>query len=64
MARDLDLPMPGYDTIRLIVRDHRRRHAEIQKLLEPVVADLLQGRLGVWDVERILEAAAVSRDSG
>jgi hypothetical protein len=60
-AEQLGLPRPGYDTIRLIVRDHRRRRAEIRRLLEPVVGDLLQGRVSAWDVQRVIEAAAVAR---
>lgn len=62
VAEELNLPRPGYDTIRLIVRRHRRRRAEIRELLDPVLGDLAQGRLSPWDVERILEAAAVARD--
>jgi hypothetical protein len=65
-AEELGLPRPGYDTIRLIVRADRSRRAEVGRLLEPVVGDLLQGRLSVWDLQRVLEAAAVmrSRDHG
>jgi hypothetical protein len=65
-AEELGLPRPGYDTIRRIVRDHRRRRAEVGRLLEPVVGDLLQGRLSVWDIRRLVEAAAVAggRDPG
>lgn len=62
VAEELGLPRPGYDTIRRIVRDHRRRHAEIKELLDPVVADLLQGRLSAWDLERLREAATVARE--
>ena len=61
LADDLGCPRPGYDTIRLIVRDHRRRYAEVHELLEPVVADLLQGRVGAWDVERMIDAARLLR---
>jgi hypothetical protein len=61
-ADELGLPRPGYDTIRLIVRDHRRRRAEIRRLLDPVVGDLLQGRVSVWDLQRVTEAAAVARE--
>jgi hypothetical protein len=64
LAEDLELPRPGYDTIRLIVRARRRREAEIRALVEPVVADLLQGRVSAWDLERIIEAARMSRDPG
>jgi len=60
-AEELDLPRPGYDTVRLIVRDHRRRHAEVRRLLEPVVGDLLQGRLSAWDLQRVIEAAQLAR---
>jgi hypothetical protein len=62
-AEELSLPRPGYDTIRLIVRDHRGRQAEVRRLLEPVVGDLLQGRLSAWDLQRVIEAAAVARAS-
>ena len=61
-AEQLGLPRPGYDTIRLVVRDHRRRRAEVHALIEPVIGDLLRGRLSPWDVERLLEAAALSRE--
>jgi hypothetical protein len=62
-AEELELPRPGYDTIRLIVRDHRRRRAEVRRLLEPVVGDLLQGRLSAWDLQRVIGAAAVAREA-
>jgi hypothetical protein len=61
-AEELELPRPGYDTIRIVVRDHRRRRAEIRELLDPVVSDLLQGRLSAWDLERVLDAASLARD--
>jgi hypothetical protein len=60
-AEELGLPRPGYDTIRLIVRDHRRRRADVGRLLEPVLSDLLQGRVTAWDLQRVIEAAAVAR---
>lgn len=60
VAVELDLPRPGYDTIRIIVREHRRRREEIRSMLDPVVSDLLQGRVSAWDVERLVEAAALS----
>ncbi len=63
LATELELPRPGYDTIRLIVRDHRRRRAEAEILLEPVISDLVQGRLSAWDVERVIEAANRMRTS-
>ena len=63
MAVQLDLPRPGYDTIRLIVREHRRRRANVQELLEPVISDLVQGRVSAWDVERVVEAASLMRTS-
>ena len=62
LAEALGLPRPGYDTIRVIVRGHRRHRAEIREKLDPVVADLLQGRLSAWDVERLIETAALARD--
>ena len=64
MAVKLELPRPGYDTIRLIVREHRRRRVEVRELLEPVVSDLLQGRVSAWDVERLIEASHLIRSSG
>jgi hypothetical protein len=64
LADDLGLTRPGYDTIRLIVRRHRRRRSEVRELLEPVIGDLLQGRVSVWGVERVMEAAALIRDEG
>lgn len=57
LAEDLSLARPGYETIRLIVREHRRRQVELRALLEPVVADLLQGRVSAWDVEQVIRAA-------
>lgn len=62
VAVELDLPRPGYDTIRIIVREHRRRRVEIRSMLEPVVSDFLQGRVSAWDVERLVEAAARQRE--
>ena len=59
LADELGLPRPGYDTIRIIVRAHRHRRAEVRELLEPVVTDLLQGRVSAWDVARITEALSV-----
>jgi hypothetical protein len=60
-AEELGVPRPGYDTIRLIVRDHRRRQADVRRLLEPVVGDLLQARVSAWDLQRLAEAARVAR---
>ena len=60
-AEELGVPRPGYETIRLIVRDHRRRQAEVRRLLEPVLSDLLQGRVSAWGFQRVIEAAAVAR---
>ena len=61
MADQLGLPRPSYDTVRLIIRDHRRRREDVRQLLEPVVTDLLQGRVSAWDLERVIEAATVVR---
>jgi hypothetical protein len=61
LAEELGCPRPGYDTIRLIVREHRRRRAEVHELLQPVISDLLQGRVSAWDVERIIEAGYLDR---
>jgi hypothetical protein len=60
-ADELALPRPGYDTVRLIVRDHRRRRAAVRELLEPVLADVLQGRISAWDVARVIEAVQLER---
>lgn len=60
-AEKLGLPRPGYDTIRLLVRDDRRRRALQRALLDPVVADLLQGRLSAWDLQQLLEWQRLSR---
>ena len=64
LAARLDLPCPSYDTIRLLVRAHRERHEDIRELLEPVLGDLLQGRVSAWDVARVIEAASVHRRAG
>ena len=61
VADRLELPLPGYDTIRLIVQADRRRREEIRRLMEPVVADALRGRLSVWDLDRMIEASIVAR---
>jgi hypothetical protein len=63
IAWKLDLPRPSYDTVRLIVREHRRSRAEAHELLEPVLSDLAQGRVSAWDVARALEAANLLRAS-
>src|SRR5262245_27899397 len=60
-ADHLGLPLPGYDTIRLIVRRHRRRREELRRLLEPVLADALRGRFTEWDLDRMIEANLVAR---
>lgn len=61
LAWKLGLPRPSYDTIRLIVREHRLRRAEARELIELVLADVLQGRVSAWDVARSLEAANLLR---
>jgi hypothetical protein len=61
VACKLGLPRPSYDTIRIIVKEHRRRRAEVHELLEPVLADLLQGRVSAYDVVRTIEAANLLR---
>jgi hypothetical protein len=62
-ADRLSLPLPGYDTIRLVVRARRQQREEIRQLLEPVVVDALRGRLSPWDLDRIVEATLVARGS-
>ena len=61
IAWKLGLPRPSYETIRIIVREHRRRRAEVHELLQPVLADLIQGRVSAWDVARAIEAANLMR---
>jgi hypothetical protein len=61
LADEIGLVRPGYDTIRLLLRRHRRDRAEVRELLSPVVADLLQGRFSGWDVERVSRAAEIRR---
>jgi hypothetical protein len=63
LAWKLDLPRPSYETVRVIVREHRRNRADAHELLEPVLADLAQGRVSAWDVARALEAANLLRAS-
>jgi hypothetical protein len=62
-AEDIGCTRPGYDTIRLLVRDNRKRQQDVRELLEPVVADFLQGRVSAWDVARVREAAALMQGS-
>jgi hypothetical protein len=62
LAENIGCTRPGYDTIRLIVHEHRRRREEIRELLRPVVADVVRGRVSPWDVERVIEAATLARD--
>ena len=61
LAEDLGVPRPGYDTVRLLVHEHRRRRAEVRELLEPVLADLLQGRVSAWAVQQLIEAAQAAK---
>ncbi|HEU0336885.1 MAG TPA: hypothetical protein VFR43_10045 [Gaiellaceae bacterium] len=61
-AEELGLPRPGYDTVRRLARVHRRRRAEIERLLAPVRGDLLSGHLSAWDLDRVLQAAEVARE--
>jgi hypothetical protein len=61
MAWKLGLPRPSYETIRLIVREHRRRRAEVDRLLQRILGDLVQGRVSAWDVARAIEAANLMR---
>jgi hypothetical protein len=61
LADELGVPRPGYDTIRRLVHTGRRREAELRRVLEPVAADLLQGRFDGWDIDRLREAAAIAR---
>ncbi len=61
VAGELGLPFPSYDTVRSLVSAHRRDRAEIRRLLEPVLADLVQGRLSAFDLDRTIEARIVAR---
>jgi hypothetical protein len=61
VACKLGLHRPSYETIRILVKEHRRRRAEVHELLEPVLADLLQGRVSAYDVVRTIEAANLLR---
>lgn len=61
LAGRLGLARPSYETIRIIVGDHRRRRAEVHELLRPVIGDLVQGRVSAWDVARAIEAASLAR---
>jgi hypothetical protein len=63
MAERLELPGPSYDSIRLVLREHRRNRAEVHALLEPVVSDFARGRVSSWDVARLIEAAEILRRS-
>lgn len=60
-AEELGLPRPGYDSIRVIVGDHRRVRRKLHELLEPVLSDVFQGRISAWDVQRLIEAAELRR---
>jgi hypothetical protein len=62
VAEQLGLTRPGYDTIRLALRDLRRRREEVRRLMEPVVSDALRGRLSVWGARRVIEARAIARN--
>ncbi len=61
VASELGLPRPSYDTVRLLVRVNRELRADIRSLLAPVAADLLNGRLSPWDVDRVREAVHARR---
>jgi hypothetical protein len=61
VAAELGLVRPGYDTIRLLLAGHRRRRAEIRRLLEPVAVDMLKGHPTTWDLDRVSRAAEIAR---
>jgi hypothetical protein len=61
VASELGLPRPSYDTVRLLVRVNREVRADIRSLLTPVAIDLLNGRLSLWDVDRVREAVHARR---
>lgn len=60
-AEELGVPRPGYETVRLLARLHRRRRGELDRLLAPVLANLLSGRMTVNDLDRLLEASEFAR---
>jgi hypothetical protein len=60
VAESLDLTRPGYDSIREIVRAHRRRRTEMRRSLAPVVSDVLQGRVSPYDVQKLVEALTLA----
>jgi hypothetical protein len=59
VADELGLTRPGYDSIRLIVGERRRASREIAARLQPVLSDLLQGRLSAWDLQQLIDAASI-----
>jgi hypothetical protein len=61
VADELGLMRPGYDTIRMLLAAHRRRRAEVRRLLDPVVTDMVHGHPTAWDLNRIREAAEIAR---
>jgi hypothetical protein len=61
VATELGLIRPGYDAIRLLLGAHRRRRAEIRRLLAPVAADMVKGHPTTWDLERLWRAAEIAR---
>jgi len=61
VAAELGLVRPGYDTVRLLLAAHRRRRAEIRRLLEPVGVDMVKGHPTTWDLERLWRAAEIAR---
>ena len=61
VAEQLGLVRPGYDSIRLALRAHRRRRQEFRRLVEPVLVDVLEGRFTGWDAERLSRAREATR---
>jgi len=61
VADELGLCRPSYDSIRMCVRAHRQDRDDVSRLLAPVVADALQGRMSGWDLDRIAKATQVAR---
>ena len=61
VAAELGLMRPGYDTIRKLLGQHRRRREEIRRLLDPVATDMLKGHPTTWDLDRVWRAAAIAR---
>jgi hypothetical protein len=61
VAADLGLVRPSYESVRVLVTAHRSRRAEVNRLLEPVLAHLVHGHPTSFDVDRVWRAAEIAR---